>query len=94
MQPSKESGQAVEENKNEKKNVISKSTWEDIKKREQSILEQERKVQNAVFNKIYERRIGEKVWITSLDFVKILVTCYIIEIIDWNILNNFEIKYI
>ena len=61
MQPSKESGQAVEENKNEKKNVISKSTWEDIKKREQSILEQERKVQNVVFTKIYERRIGEKV---------------------------------
>ena len=50
----------------EQKHVISNTTWKEIKKRELNILEQERKIKEAVFSRIYQRHTGEMVLITSL----------------------------
>ena len=50
----------------EQKHVISGTIWEEIKQRELNILEQERKIQEVVFSRIYQRDTGEMVLITSL----------------------------
>ena len=47
------------------KHIISDTAWKDIKQRELKILEQERKIQEVVFSRIYQRHTKEKVLITS-----------------------------
>ena len=60
------SNEQVDKSRQEKyKHVISSRTWKEIKQRELKILEQERKIQEVVFSRIYYRHTDEMVLITS-----------------------------
>ena len=66
MQYTRSCEQVFKRKSEEQKHVISDTTWKEIKQRELNILEQEHKIQEVVFSRIYQRHIGEKVLITSL----------------------------
>ena len=64
MQHAEDSKQVAKKILEKKKYRISDTTWKDIKQRELKILEQEQKIQEAVFSMIYYRHTGKKVLIT------------------------------
>ena len=66
MQYTRSSEQVDKSKSEEQKHVISDTIWEEIKQMEMNILEQECKIQEAVFSRIYQRHTGEMVLINSL----------------------------
>ena len=64
MQWSIDSSQMNGDELEEQKHGISDNVTEVIRKREQNLLEQEQKIHETVFCRIYEKHIGKEVWIT------------------------------
>ena len=65
MQWSGDSSQTNGHELEEQKHGITENVTEVIRKREQNLLEQEQKIHETVFCRIYEKHIGKEVWITS-----------------------------
>ena len=61
MQQAGENDQADKNKLEERKHMISSITWKEIKQRELNILEQECKIKEMVFTKIYQRHIDRNV---------------------------------
>ena len=66
MQYTRSSEQVYKSKSEKHKHVITDTTLKEIKQRELNILEQEHKIQEDVFSRIYQSHTGEKVLNTSL----------------------------
>ena len=65
MQQTKGFGQAAYNRLKEQKHKITEAVKEEIKQKEQNILNHERNIQTVVFTRIYEKHFEKEVWIIS-----------------------------